>query len=137
LCMPMLASAAECAGSWTDHARFPLTGAHSQGKCTCASCHIGSFQTGSAGGGATCLSCHGGSRPAAMQKNTGHIPTTQDCSVCHSSLTTFANASMNHVGIINGCEQCHRKPSNHPSVTNPDCSVCHDTKSGGWLCHAG
>jgi hypothetical protein len=96
LLLPSIASAnSTCDGMWTEHSLFQLTGGHAQGKCSCASCHIGGFQPGSAGGGASCGSCHLGSRPAAKMKGNGHIITSQDCSTCHSGTITFDNAKMN------------------------------------------
>jgi hypothetical protein len=131
--LPSIASAASmCEGMWTDHVRFQLTNPHDQNKCTCTSCHIGGFGAGSAGGGATCTSCHGGSRPSAKPKPTDHIQTSADCIVCHALKATFDGARMNHTGIVNGCAQCHTKPSSHPVVATPNCEACHQTTS--WKC---
>jgi hypothetical protein len=140
LCMPILASAAStCDGMWTQHSKWQLDGAHNAGRCSCASCHIGSFMAGSAGGGITCTSCHGGGRPAARMKSTDHIPTQLDCIQCHTT-TSFNNAKMNHTGIINGCATCHNgrnatgKPATHPTTTE-NCEICHNPT--GWKCVSG
>jgi hypothetical protein len=138
LLTPLFAHAnSTCDGSWVDHNKFSLTTPHVQGKCQCSSCHLGSFQAGSAGGGATCMSCHGGSRPAAMPKPADHIQTSLDCIQCHALKATFDNARMNHTGIISGCSTCHSKPPTHPSVTNPNCEACHNTTATGWHCISG
>src|SRR5262249_56700612 len=63
-------------------------------------------------------------------KPANHIPTAQDCSVCHKSTTAFGpNTPMNHTGIASGCTSCHNgqafagvtpvsKPSNHVPTTD-------------------
>lgn len=136
LLLPMYANAnSTCDGMWAEHTFFQLTNGHAQGKCSCASCHIGSFSPGSAGGGTTCNSCHMGSRPAAMMKPSGHIPTQGDCGLCHTT-TTFGNARMNHTGIVTGCASCHSKKIGHV-VTSQPCENCHNTNSNGWKCISG
>ena len=60
-----------------------------------------------------------------------HLPTTEDCSVCHNT-TVFAGARFDHQGIVDNCASCHDgdtalgKDGNHVP-TNDDCSVCHQT----------
>jgi len=80
-----------------------------------------------------CDSCHNGtdSIGKAAKTNPAHIPTTEDCRLCHNT-TAFAGATFDHQGITNNCESCHNgntatgKPNNHVP-TNGDCADCHQT----------
>jgi len=81
-----------------------------------------------------CNECHGDGAPGATtKKNAGHVPTTQDCSVCHVP-GTFTTAVFSHQGIVDNCSLCHDgsvatatvKSNNHLPTTE-DCSVCHNT----------
>jgi hypothetical protein len=71
-------------------------------------------------------------------KAASHLPTTQDCDVCHTN-NTFKPSIFNHTGITGNCESCHDgKGSNvaagalgkaqatnpHPATT-ADCGSCH------------
>ena len=38
---------------------------------------------------------------------TGHFPTTQTCTLCHASGTGPGSGVMNHTGITSGCTTCH------------------------------
>ncbi|MCP5193520.1 MAG: hypothetical protein H6987_10670, partial [Pseudomonadales bacterium] len=73
--------------------------------------------------------CHNGS--AAQGKSGNHIPTTQDCVVCHSTVA-WRPANFNHAGITSNCQSCHNgttargKGGNH-IPTSQDCVVCHST----------
>lgn len=99
-----------------------------------------------------CSSCHtstttfkgasGGILP------TGHVPTAQPCSICHTlpSPNTYGPNSgfsmgtygMNHVGIVAGCISCHtgqnflgttpvsKNPATHMQTTQ-DCYKCHSS----------
>lgn len=132
-----------CEGMWTEHTRFDvLTGGHRQGKCTCASCHVGGFYAGSAP--TTCWGCHNGARPEAMKPPTNHLPTQNllayDCKLCHST-TTFTNSTKpNHARLVGfTCKSCHganylgveSKSVTHRSKTAVDCndSGCHNTNT--------
>ena len=81
-----------------------------------------------------CNECHAdGASGASTKKNVGHVPTTQDCSVCHVP-GTFATAVFSHDGIVDNCASCHDgsvatatvKSGTHLPTTE-DCSVCHNT----------
>jgi len=80
-----------------------------------------------------CASCHNGIDATGKDAkvNPPHIPTNEDCSVCHTP-TSFANAHFNHQGIVDNCASCHNgttatgKASTHVP-TDQDCSVCHFT----------
>jgi len=77
-----------------------------------------------------CVSCHNDVITAG--KPVTHLPTNEDCSVCHTT-DTFLGVKFNHVGIdTSNCAQCHDtglalgKNVNHLPTTD-DCSVCHGT----------
>lgn len=80
-----------------------------------------------------CGSCHNGTDATGKDAkiNPPHIPTNDDCSVCHTP-TSFANAHFDHQGIVNNCASCHNgntapgKGTNHVP-TNGDCVHCHQT----------
>ncbi|HHJ35631.1 MAG TPA: hypothetical protein ENJ87_07685 [Gammaproteobacteria bacterium] len=94
-----------------------------------------------------CASCHGDNATGALiKKNAGHIPTTQDCSICHVP-GTFKPAVFDHTGIIDNCASCHgdnstaavtKKNAGHVSTTQ-DCSLCHNTTefAGAGFDHRG
>lgn len=76
-----------------------------------------------------CDSCHG---VTALGKHTNHLPTTDDCAVCHSPGGSFATGIFDHVGISSGCESCHDgvisvgKLGNHfPTPGAQVCADCH------------
>jgi hypothetical protein len=80
-----------------------------------------------------CASCHNGidATGTDAKTNPGHIPITQDCSVCHTP-TSFANANFEHQGIVNNCVSCHDGNTaigkgNFHVPTNGDCVNCHQT----------
>jgi hypothetical protein len=71
----------------------------------------------------------------ALVKTTTHLPTTQDCDVCHTN-ATFTPSIFDHSGITGNCSSCHDgsvnnvaagalgTTPNHP-VTTADCGACH------------
>lgn len=74
-----------------------------------------------------------------LVKAADHLPTTQDCSVCHVN-TTFTLSIFSHDGITGNCASCHDGSSGHAAQgalgdpatpvhqnTSSDCSVCHNT----------
>ena len=83
---------------------------------------------------------------ANLVKDANHVPTTQDCYVCHSNAVGgFGQSTMlAHVGITGNCDSCHNgnfaaigaraktpTPDDTPAGTHPvtsaDCALCHDT----------
>ncbi len=97
--------------------------------------------------GNNCASCHNGTYTTTTNtlygKASTHIPTSQDCSVCHASGVPFNPASnFGHIGIIDQCETCHNgnssfvavgaigKKVNHIPALN-DCVACHVNTSTG------
>ncbi len=122
-----------------DHAAWRLVGRHAE--IACASCHS---DGGYSGKSSACASCH--SKPA------GHLPTSLDCSQCHTpngwkpanfkhtnflligAHQTVACASCHADGRYAGrpstCESCHSTPPGHiPGITS-GCSQCHSPT--GW-----
>lgn len=117
----------------------------------CDSCHVpGNFATGVFNHDPTvvnpveCSSCHDGIITAGKHGN--HIPTVDDCRVCHSSTTSFTGATVDHSTITSNCSSCHDgfiskgKGLNHLETTR-DCSDCHTTSPltfvGGSFDHVG
>ena len=101
---------ADFAGAFVDHSGPEVTGK------SCDTCHDGVTATGK-----------------AAKTNPAHVPTNQDCSVCHVP-GTFATAAFNHTGIVDNCASCHdgiaatgknarTNPAHIP--TSDDCSTCH------------
>ncbi len=99
--------------------------------------------------GELCASCHtdDNTNPnRATGKSLNHIPTTEDCGICHSP-GTFASGVFDHAGVVDGCASCHNGvistgvTANHvPVPTTQDCAVCHlstDTFTGAAFDHAG
>lgn len=104
----------------------------------CAVCHVpsGSFVPAvfsHIGITDNCESCHNGVDATGKDAKIDppHIPTTDDCSVCHTP-TSFAAANFDHQGIVDNCASCHNgntatgKAGNHVP-TNGDCVDCHQT----------
>ena len=87
-----------------------------------------------------CEGCHTSQffpAPTTLIKSTSHLPTVQDCDVCHA-VAGFTPSNFNHTGISGNCASCHngnfvginaRGPTNSPVHQNTpsDCSACHNT----------
>lgn len=122
---------------------------HPPSSDTCQDCHQagGSFiagfdhttlDAGAVNQGLACAGCHDGL--VATGKNANHLPTTRDCSVCHTgyppAASSFSGGSFDHSGpemIGQQCMDCHNntiaigKSVSH-LVTNADCGACHTTE---------
>jgi hypothetical protein len=87
-----------------------------------------------------CMDCH--NDVIAGGKTVDHIPTTDDCGVCHTTAidtntglgVSFKGATVDHSGLTSGCAVCHNgataidQPATHvPTPNGVDCSVCHST----------
>ena len=95
-----------------------------------------------------CSECHGDSgNGTGPLKPANHMPTTEDCSVCHTP-GSFATGVYDHAGVVSGCTTCHNgvisagKPFNHIPTTpdDQDCADCHvgtDTFKGAVFNHSG
>ena len=83
--------------------------------------------------GKRCDTCHDGGAGGAIGKNAGHLPTTQDCDVCHVAGGTFIPAVFDHTGIVDNCASCHNGTNatgltpTHLPTNGKDCSACHNT----------
>ena len=146
-----------------------MTSAHVPTSLPCENCHsasstsVGNFinaevmnHTGIVSG---CKICHDTSAsfttvsPPLKKKPVGtHIPTSAPCEWCHTSTSTFTTQSMNHTGIVVGCNQCHTEkgvpslyppgsqgaivgqPPSHITTTGQDCAACHTSTAipGGF-----
>jgi len=103
----------------------------------CEGCHVGRFHPDD----------------PLLYKATIHIPTTQDCYLCHAT-TAFRPAitPLPHTGITGNCASCHNGNANNVAAgavgktdttihraTSSDCSVCHVITSfvGAYVDHSG
>jgi predicted CXXCH cytochrome family protein len=90
-----------------------------------------------------CMGCHDGSN--APGKSTGHIATTDDCNVCHTSTISWLGAlgamPANHIPFNAGvmCTTCHPTPTTwvtgaalHVNVSTV-CKTCHATTAPTYL----
>jgi hypothetical protein len=90
--------------------------------------------TGVTGG---CAACHNGT--AATGKDAGHMTTSRECNVCHSTTAwtplTFRHTSPNYPGdhrVALTCTSCHT--TNTDAATwrtpayKPDCAGCHSNR---------
>jgi hypothetical protein len=83
---------------------------------------------------APCFSCHNGS--IATGKNVGHVPSDNDCELCHTT-NGWIPAGFDHASVVPGtCNSCHNgtiatgTPGGHFSSTL-SCDSCHNTQN--WL----
>lgn len=93
----------------------------------------------------TCESCHNNNTDSARGKSAlTHMPTTEDCGVCHSTGGTFATGFFLHTDVVDNCASCHDGvittgiSANHVPTTQ-DCAVCHTTETfvGATFDHTG
>jgi hypothetical protein len=97
----------------------------------------------------SCDSCHNGQFTTSTGNLLGkprrtHIPTQEDCDVCHTPGTPYSNATFDHNNITRGCEGCHNgnfttadnrilskadSPTAHVP-TDQDCYLCHNFAEG-------
>jgi hypothetical protein len=90
-----------------------------------------------------CQTCHNGTQAPGKIPPPGHVPTNQDCVVCHQT-TGFIPGGFDHTGIVDNCSSCHGagfaqgKPTDHV-FTVQDCGVCHNTTTfvGAVFDHTG
>ncbi len=88
-----------------------------------------------------CDSCHFTSGPGkAKTFIPNHVPTTEDCAVCHTTATianytTFTGALYIHPSPITACAACHNgtiaitKSAVHVPIGSAACETCHDAKN--------
>ncbi|MCP4389829.1 MAG: hypothetical protein GY802_16160, partial [Gammaproteobacteria bacterium] len=108
----------------------------------CADCHTpGTFMTGTFDHDLSiynpqpaCADCH--NNVISLGKLQNHIPTTQDCGVCHINTTDFRGATVDHSNLsateLNNCASCHdgniatgKQVSTHLPTTQ-NCFSCHN-----------
>lgn len=137
-CFALLCGAAFAQSAMTDrsfdHATtgFSLSNQHVTARCE--SCHTqGVFR----GTPRECNACHrNASRPNATQFPLQHIPSTQQCDICHRSVD-WGIVMFRHQGVAKGtCLTCHNgaftsqnavgKPATHLTTT-ASCDKCHNT----------
>ena len=136
-------------GSNANIVSMPANHMPTQPTTDCIDCHTagGTFTTGTydhAGETSNCVSCH--DNVISTGKPVNHIPTDQDCVLCHNVTDTdFAQAVFDHNTVVGDCAACHNneisigKPASHLPTTQ-DCSVCHlstDTFVGAQFNHVG
>ncbi|WP_455222965.1 cytochrome c3 family protein [Kaarinaea lacus] len=86
-----------------------------------------------------CEGCHISRFLAAgFFKATDHLPTQQDCYLCHTNTAFVPASNFNHTGITGNCSSCHdgsfaaigargkTATPPHPATTE-DCGACHNT----------
>jgi len=117
-----------------DHSEtgFPLDGTHV--ILDCESCHVGAVFDELP---TRCDQCHDG--VFAPGQDSTHIPTAENCDVCHSTVGFLEGTSilMDHSVVSNQrCVACHDnvtaigKPATHPP-TSDLCEACHNTNT--WV----
>ena len=110
--------------------RFPLLGAHA--SATCDQCHKGAAVGAYVGLSTACVSCHVRDFNAAT--NPPHLASgfSQNCSLCHGSMTNWTSATFNHASSgfpLTGahatiaCTQCH--VNNNFALASGACYPCH------------
>lgn len=137
---------------------------HIPAQSECSSCHVDTTVGGFAspltflanvhpGMTSGCEGCHTSKFIPAnpnVVKSASHIPTTQDCDVCHVN-TAFVPSTFSHAGITGNCQSCHDgsannvaagalgKTPNHSPTNGQDCGACHNTVSfaGATFDHSG
>ncbi|HEY5761891.1 MAG TPA: cytochrome c3 family protein [Rhodocyclaceae bacterium] len=85
---------------------------------------------------ANCSTCHSGAYLTinAQVKPATHVATTAQCDTCHTSTSSWATATFNHVAasppVVGRCATCHNsvtalgKPTTHVPTT-AQCDICH------------
>ncbi len=98
-----------------------LTSVHQDITSGCEGCHSGQFSTISG---------------MLYGKPGNHLPTLQDCDVCHT-VAAFTPTIFAHTGISGNCVSCHDgthdndgtgaigMTPDHPATSGQDCGVCH------------
>ena len=128
---------------------------HIPAQTECTQCHIGTSPGGFSPSGffsdvhpdilTGCEGCHTSRFLPALIKATTHLPTSQDCHVCHTN-DSFNPNIFSHSGISSQCDTCHDGSANnvaagargktsvlsgHPDTTE-DCGVCHGIAGGNF-----
>jgi hypothetical protein len=105
--------------------RFLLTGSHENVRCE--ACHIAGVFRGTP---TDCAFCHDGTGMRAESgKPLDHVPTSNRCEDCHTSVT-WEQVRFDHAAVTGRCSSCHdgfvaSGKSNNHIVTSVECNVCH------------
>jgi Cytochrome c3/Cytochrome c7 and related cytochrome c len=118
---------------------------HYKTAADCDGCHTttkwapAKFDHGLALDPTDCASCHRAvpnehltTKGTAHGKPLNHIKSSNLCSDCHHSLTSWAGAVFSHDNITKGCVDCHNgttatgRSNNHVNVVQ-ECASCHET----------
>jgi hypothetical protein len=82
-----------------------------------------------------CSSCHDGA--IATGKSATHIPTIEECDICHGT-AQWIPAAVDHVNFVNNCIDCHNgisasgKSATH--IASSDiCDTCHQKFPATWI----
>ncbi len=108
---------------------FELIGAHQ--FLVCEQCHRGAVFKGTP---RLCDECHDNN--LAIGQSATHIPTVEQCDVCHTTYATFwTNEVLDHSIVTKSCITCHDigtvsfgKSGLHIATTNL-CETCHYTNT--------
>lgn len=139
----------DCASCHNTGIAMPKKVNHIPSQAECSACHVDTSTGGFTSStfmanihpdiSSGCESCHTTqfipNNPNAV-KTASHLPTNQDCDVCHTN-TDFNSSIFNHSGITGNCASCHDGSVNnvatgatgmtpaHPATNGQDCGVCH------------
>jgi hypothetical protein len=125
---PALASSAASITVPFDHLTtgFELDGVHRD--LPCESCHLNAVFRGTP---RDCGTCHmQGSPYNATPKPMNHVPSSNNCGACHSTLTFRPYVHFDHNEVLGGCVSCHNgsiaqgEGPTHPP-TSRECADCH------------
>lgn len=138
------------------HNGSPVIGKNTGHVSTTGDCSLCHNTTTFAGGfidhnssevtGQSCDACHNGTDAIGTVDTANHIPTSDDCDVCHTAGGSFIPSTFDHAGITDNCSSCHNGTFSqglsvdHVTIgTNQDCSACHNTTSfaGAHFDHTG
>lgn len=107
---------------------YELKGAHRD--MSCEYCHVDGVFRGTP---RNCSGCHTtGSRISATAKPPNHIPTANDCALCHAEYNFAPLYRMDHTAAKGTCFSCHNgitatgKNATHIASDN-NCTACHTT----------
>jgi Cytochrome c7 and related cytochrome c len=113
---------------FTEHNEFfPLTGAHTNAKCT--ECHIGGKFANTP---KDCNSCHKTAYAATKNPNHQEIGLSTDCATCHTTAAGWKPTTFNHSAVwpltgvhaVANCNACHKGANAKKPST--DCNSCHN-----------
>jgi hypothetical protein len=125
---PALASSANSITVPFDHLTtgFELDGVHRD--LPCESCHLNAVFRGTP---RDCGTCHmKGSPYNATPKTMDHVPSSNNCGACHSTITFRPFVHFDHNEVLGGCVSCHNgtiaqgEGPTHPA-TSQQCAACH------------